>query len=80
MDASRHVGDVELTPNPTVAANVINMEDIAAAPKAPAIIGVHCKDHPLAPSLTTGLELSVNGSTFIGVSSIAGQRMKEWQG
>src|SRR6516164_6779935 len=42
-DASLQVGAVELTPRPTVAANVTNMEDTAHAMRAPATIGVHCR-------------------------------------
>src|ERR1700742_1180794 len=42
-EASRHVGAAELTPRPTVAANVIRINDSAVAVKAPTTIGVHCK-------------------------------------
>jgi hypothetical protein len=42
-DASRQVGDVELTPNPTAAANVTRIRESAVAASAPAMTGVHCK-------------------------------------
>src|SRR5690242_18877479 len=44
-DASLQVGAVELTPRPTVAANVIMIEATAHATTAPATIGVHCSVH-----------------------------------
>src|SRR6478672_3046251 len=42
-EASRHVGEVELTPSPTAAANVTRTRESAVAPSAPAITGVHCR-------------------------------------
>jgi hypothetical protein len=48
IEASRHVGAVELTPKPIAAPKVTNIEDTAAATKAPATIGVHCRVHNLS--------------------------------
>src|SRR5215472_7110126 len=55
-EASRHVGAVELTPRPTLVANVIMIENTAHVVNAPATIGVHCSVHALAG-------LSANAST-----------------
>jgi hypothetical protein len=60
MEASRHVGDVELTPNPTVAPNVIRMDDMAADANPPAMIGDHCSDQ--GPSVRAGADVSIGDS------------------
>src|SRR3979490_1150801 len=49
-DASRHVGAVKLTPNPTAAANVTRIRESAVAACARAMTGVHCKYLGSAPS------------------------------
>src|SRR3979411_184662 len=54
IDASLHVGDVELTPKPTVAAKVIRISERAEAAKAPATIGVHCKLQRTSPTDSRG--------------------------
>ncbi len=52
-EASRQVGEVELTPKPTATANVKQIRESAAAPIAPAITGVHCKYRPSSSDRVT---------------------------
>jgi hypothetical protein len=72
IEASRHVGDVELTPSPTVAPNVIKMDDMAAAARPPAMIGDHCSDQ--GPSVRAGVDVSIGDSIVMAVLSQAEER------
>ena len=46
IDASRQVGEAELTPRPTAVPKVMRMEDTAEAVRAPRTIGDHSSRQP----------------------------------
>src|SRR6476469_1776915 len=62
-EASRHVGDVELTPRPTALPNIKRIKESAAAAIAPATTGVHCRNQSCSSkgiiSSSSGLATSI---------------------
>ena len=70
-DASRHVGDAELTPRPIAVPNVIKIEDTAEAVSAPNTIGDHCSFQPSSDDLgavltSAGVSMTVMASLSAG--------------
>src|ERR1700761_7196039 len=80
-EVSRQVGELELTPSPTVTAKEIRIDDMAAAAKPPAMMAVHCSDQPSSPvdrvsSIVCGAAAMTGCSMLIGGRPTASRKTK----
>ena len=73
-DASLQVGATELTPRPTVAPNVINIDDTAHATRAPATTDVHCNVQPLSAGRSAASVFMSASMLMAGVLAKAKER------
>jgi len=74
-EASRHVGEADVTPRPTLAPNVTRMKDIAVAANAPSRIGDHCRWRgPRSARYASTSARDAGGRLSMDISIILAQR------